>query len=178
MLLVNLFTDLFPAMAVAVTPKEADTAATGEADAGPSAGPAGSDGTELLGAPLIRKIRHRALTTALGGTAAWLFGRFTPGTARRSTTMALCAVVGTQLAQTLADRKDSPLVRVTALGSAAVLVVLVETPGVSRVFGCTPLGPVAWAGVAASIAVAAAGGRAVPYLERLVLRQVPARGDL
>lgn len=92
--------------------------------------------------------------------------------------MALCAVVGTQLAQTLADRKDSPLVRVTALGSAAVLVVLVETPGVSRVFGCTPLGPVAWAGVAASIAVAAAGGRAVPYLERLVLRQVPARGDL
>ncbi|MGW5472729.1 cation-translocating P-type ATPase [Streptomyces chartreusis] len=174
MLLVNLFTDLFPAMAVAVTPKEADTAATGEAKAGSSAG---SDGTELLGAPLIRKIRHRALTTALGGTAAWLFGRFTPGTARRSTTMALCAVVGTQLAQTLADRKDSPLVRVTALGSAAVLVVLVETPGVSRVFGCTPLGPVAWAGVAASIAVAAAGGRAVPYLERLVLRQVPAWGD-
>ncbi|MFB6938850.1 HAD-IC family P-type ATPase [Streptomyces chartreusis] len=177
MLLVNLFTDLFPAMAVAVTPKEADTVAAGEANAGPSTGPAGSDGTELLGAPLIRKIRHRALTTALGGTAAWLFGRFTPGTARRSTTMALCAVVGTQLAQTLADRKDSPLVRVTALGSAAVLVVLVETPGVSRVFGCTPLGPVAWAGVAVSIAVAAAGGRAVPYLERLVLRQVPARGD-
>ncbi|MFD5855979.1 cation-translocating P-type ATPase [Streptomyces chartreusis] len=178
MLLVNLFTDLFPAMAVAVTPKEADTAATGEGEAGPSTGPAGSDGTELLGAPLIRKIRHRALTTALGGTAAWLFGRFTPGTARRSTTMALCAVVGTQLAQTLADRKDSPLVRVTALGSAAVLVVLVETPGVSRLFGCTPLGPVAWAGVAASIAVAAAGGRAVPYLERIVLRQVPAWGDL
>ncbi len=172
MLLVNLFTDLFPAMAVAVTPKEADTGVAGEANAGPSTGPAGSDGTELLGAPLIRKIRHRAVTTALGGTAAWLFGRFTPGTARRSTTMALCAVVGTQLAQTLADRRDSPLVRVTALGSAAVLVVLVETPGVSRVFGCTPLGP------AASITVAAAGGRAVPYLERLVLQWVPARGDL
>ncbi|MFC5218345.1 cation-translocating P-type ATPase [Streptomyces coerulescens] len=154
MLLVNLFTDLFPAMAVAVTPKEADAAETGEPDAPPSTGPAGSDATELLGAPLIRKIRHRALTTALGGTAAWLFGRFTPGTARRSTTMALCAVVGTQLAQTLADRRGSPLVRVTALGSAAVLVVLVETPGVSHVFGCTPLGPVAWAGVAAAITLA------------------------
>ncbi|MFG1671133.1 HAD-IC family P-type ATPase [Streptomyces sp. Y7] len=173
MLLVNLFTDLFPAMAVAVTPKEQDGAAAGEPDARPSSAPAGSDGTELLGAPLIRKIRHRALTTALGGTSAWLFGRFTPGTARRSTTMALCAVVGTQLAQTLADRRGSPLVRVTALGSAAVLVVLVETPGVSHLFGCTPLGPVAWAGVAASIAVAAAGGRAVPYLERTVMRYVP-----
>lgn len=180
MLLVNLFTDLFPAMAVAVTPKEAEQAGTGSAaGAGDPAGAESSDGTEplgtsLLGAPLIRKIRHRALTTTLGATAAWLFGRFTPGTARRSTTMALCAVVGTQLAQTLADRRNSPLVQATALGSGAALVVLVETPGLSHVFGCTPLGPVAWAGVAASIALAVAGQRALPHLERVVARHLPA----
>ncbi|MFH0517589.1 HAD-IC family P-type ATPase [Streptomyces sp. M41] len=175
MLLVNLFTDLFPAMAVAVTPYEPETAEPESAAPG-QAGAEGTAplGTSLLGAPLIRKIRHRALTTTLGATAAWLIGRFTPGTARRSTTMALCAVVGTQLAQTLADRKGSPLVRVTALGSAAVLVALVETPGISHLFGCTPLGPFAWAGVAASIALAVAGQRALPHLERTVSRYLPA----
>ncbi|EGX54581.1 transport ATPase, partial [Streptomyces zinciresistens K42] len=192
MLLVNLFTDLFPAMAVAVTPREPaapddPAGAAGSADpsapADPSAAsareapaaPSGEPlGASLLGAPLIRRIRHRALTTTLGATAAWLTGRFTPGSARRSTTMALCAVVGTQLAQTLADRRGSPLVRATALGSAAALAVLVETPGVSHVFGCTPLGPVAWAGVAASIALAVAGQRTLPHLERLLPRHTPA----
>ncbi|MDC0766976.1 cation-translocating P-type ATPase [Streptomyces sp. HD] len=173
MLLVNLFTDLFPAMAVAVTP---DGAVTPEGVGEPEG--AGEPDTEplgdsVLGAPLIRKIRHRALTTSLGATAAWLFGRFTPGTARRSTTMALCAVVGTQLAQTLTDRRSSPLVRATVLGSAAALFAVVETPGLSHLFGCTPLGPVAWAGVAAAITLAVSGQRAVPYLERAVLRSAP-----
>ncbi|MDN3025794.1 cation-translocating P-type ATPase [Streptomyces sp. S.PB5] len=164
MLLVNLFTDLFPAMAVAVTPQQED--GTEEETAG--------EGIAPLGAPLIRKIRHRALTTSLGATTAWLIGRFTPGTARRSTTMALCGVVGTQLAQTLADRRDSPLVRVTALGSAAALVVLVQTPGASHLFGCTPLGPVAWTGVAAAITLAVLSQRAVPQLEQTVERAVRA----
>ncbi|MFF7163600.1 HAD-IC family P-type ATPase [Streptomyces sp. NPDC008086] len=180
MLLVNLFTDLFPAMAVAVTPKEPEgtegTEGTDRTDAeSAAAGPEGTEplGTSLLGAPLTSKIRHRALTTTLGATSAWLIGRFTPGTARRSTTMALCAVVGTQLAQTLADRRGSPLVRATALGSAAALFALVETPGLSNLFGCTPLGPLAWTGVAASIALAVSGQRALPYLERAVRRQLP-----
>ncbi|POX46329.1 ATPase [Streptomyces sp. Ru71] len=158
MLLVNLFTDLFPAMAVAVTPEK-----------DPSEEASGPLGTSMLGEPLIEQIRHRALTTCLGAVAAWLFGRFTPGTTRRSTTMALCALVGTQLVQTMADRRGSPLVRATVLGSAAALVLLVQTPGASQVFGCTPLGPVAWAGVAAAIALALAGQRVLPRLERTVL---------
>ncbi|WP_031038080.1 cation-translocating P-type ATPase [Streptomyces sp. NRRL F-5650] len=165
MLLVNLFTDLFPAMAVAVT-KTGDP----EQEAADAGAPLG---TAVLGEPLIRQIRHRALTTALGATAAWLLGRFTPGTERRATTMALCAVVGTQLAQTLADRRDSRLVQVTSLGSAAALVALVQTPGASRLFGCTPLGPVAWAGVAAAIALALAGQRALPGVEDAVTRYWP-----
>ncbi|MET9252627.1 HAD-IC family P-type ATPase [Streptomyces sp. NPDC003717] len=165
MLLVNLFTDLFPAMAVAVTPlKDAEQEAE---DAGAPLG------TAVLGAPLMRQIRHRALTTALGATAAWLFGRFTPGTRRRSTTMALCAVVGTQLAQTLADRRGSRLVQVTALGSTAALVALVQTPGASQLFGCTPLGPLAWTGVATAIALALAGQRALPRVEETVMRHWP-----
>ncbi|MFG3661884.1 HAD-IC family P-type ATPase [Streptomyces sp. NPDC047706] len=162
MLLVNLFTDLFPAMAVAVTPQK-DVREEASAGSGPL-------GTSLLGTPLMRQIRHRALTTCLGAVAAWLIGRFTPGSVRRTTTMALCAVVGTQLAQTLADRRDSPLVRLTVLGSAVALVAVVETPGVSQALGCTPLGPVAWAGVLAAIALAVAGQRSLPHIERAVVR--------
>ncbi|MFE9768223.1 HAD-IC family P-type ATPase [Streptomyces sp. NPDC005808] len=169
MLLVNLFTDLFPAMAVAVTPKRTQQGDTAGADEDADA----PLGTTLLGAPLIRQIRHRALTTCLGATVAWLFGRFTPGTARRSTTMALCAVVGTQLAQTLTDRRDSPLVRATSLGSAVALVALVQTPGASQLFGCTPLGPLAWAAVAAAIALAVAGQRAVPKVEEAITKRWP-----
>ncbi|UUU35983.1 cation-translocating P-type ATPase [Streptomyces sp. CA-210063] len=174
MLLVNLFTDLFPAMAVAVTPKEEPSDEDGDAHEGDAPGTEPL-GTSLLGAPLIRQIRHRALTTCLGATIAWLIGRFTPGTARRSTTMALCGVVGTQLAQTLADRRHSPLVRTTALGSAAALVALIQIPGASHFFGCTPLGPVAWAGVATAIALAVAGQRTLPDLERTVQRLVRGR---
>ena len=59
----------------------------------------------------------------------------------------LTALVTTQLAQTLLTRRHSPLVLGTALGSAGVLVAIVQTPGVSHFFGCTPLGPVAWTGV-------------------------------
>ncbi|MGX1269830.1 HAD-IC family P-type ATPase [Streptomyces phaeoluteigriseus] len=167
MLLVNLFTDLFPAMAVAVTPKE-------DADLQDTDAPLG---TALLGAPLIRQIRHRALTTCLGATVAWLIGRFTPGTTRRSTTMALCAVVGTQLAQTLADRRDSPLVRLTSLGSAVALFALVETPGASQLFGCTPLGPLAWTGVLAAIALALAGQKALPRVEEALIERWPSLAD-
>jgi cation-transporting ATPase I len=165
MLLVNLFTDLFPAMAVAVTP-------TGDAEEEERDATAPL-GTAVLGEPLIRQIRHRALTTALGATVAWLFGRFTPGTRRRSTTMALCAVVGTQLAQTLADRRGSRLVQATSLGSAAALVALVQTPAASHLFGCTPLGPLAWLGVALAITAALAGQRALPRVEETVMRTWP-----
>ncbi|MEU2064504.1 cation-translocating P-type ATPase [Streptomyces sp. NPDC013455] len=167
MLMVNLFTDLFPSMAVAVTEKE-DPHSTVRAQSGSP-----EDASAVLGDPLLRQIRHRALTTCLGALTAWLFGRFTPGTARRSSTMALCGVVGTQLVQTLLDRRDSRLVQVTSLGSAVALVAVVQTPGISRAFGCTPLGPVAWAGVVIAIALALAGQRTLPRLEQTLVRLLP-----
>jgi cation-transporting ATPase I len=46
------------------------------------------------------------------------------------------------------------------VASAATLAAIVETPGVSQFFGCTPLGPVAWtivAGSAAGATLASAG---------------------
>ena len=161
LLLVNLLTDMFPALAVAVTPQfdepEADEYDTEEeADEARRAYQRSvlTEPTPSLDAPLMRQIVTRGAVTAAGATAAWAIGRWTPGTERRTATMGLTALVTTQLAQTLLTRRHSPLVVATALGSSAVLVAIVQTPGVSHFFGCTPLGPVAWTGVVGATAAA------------------------
>lgn len=163
LLLVNLLTDMFPALAVAVTsqyvePDEAEYESPEEAEEARRqhqravlTGP-----TPSLDAPLMRQIATRGVVTAAGATAAWAIGRWTPGTERRTATMGLTALVSTQLAQTLLTRRHSPLVVATALGSAGVLVGIVQTPVISQFFGCTPLGPVAWSGVLGSTAGATA----------------------
>jgi cation-transporting P-type ATPase I len=87
--------------------------------------------------------------------------------------MGLAALIGTQLAQTAWAGRRSPLVLVTAAGSFAVLFVVVQTPGISRFFGCRPLGPLAWAAVLGWSVAGAAGAELVP---RLVGR--PARPPL
>jgi cation-transporting ATPase I len=159
LLLVNLLTDMFPAMAIAVTPST---------DPEPDAGDA--VGTRLLDAPLTRQIRNRGIVTGLGATTAWLAGSLTPGSARRTSTMSLCGLVGAQLVQTLTGRSHSPLVLATGLGSAAALFAVVQTPGVSQFFGCVPLGPVAWAGVGGAVAVAAAAPPLLHGLETISSR--------
>ncbi|WP_399198610.1 cation-translocating P-type ATPase [Streptomyces sp. WAC 06725] len=164
LLLVNLLTDMFPAMAVAVTPQ------SGQPDERPSPPGVAPAGTAALGAPLTRQIRQRGLITGFGATIAWLIGRLTPGTVRRTGTMALCGVVGAQLTQTVGGRHRSPLVLATAAGSALVLVGIVQTLVVSHFFGCTPLGPVAWTGVGAAIAAAALSPWLLPPAERLLPR--------
>ena len=163
LLLVNLLTDMFPALAVAVTsqyvePDEAEYESAEDAEEARRqhrravlTGP-----TPSLDAPLMRQIVTRGAVTAAGATAAWAIGRWTPGTERRTATMGLTALVTTQLAQTLLTRRHSPLVVATALGSAGVLVGIVQTPVLSQFFGCTPLGPVAWSGVLGSTAGATA----------------------
>ncbi|CAM2752330.1 HAD family hydrolase [Mycobacterium intermedium] len=159
LLLVNLLTDMFPALAVAVTsqfaePDEAEYDTDEEAEEARRAhrravltGP-----TPSLDAPLMRQIVNRGVVTAAGATAAWTIGRWTPGTERRTATMGLTALVTTQLAQTLLTRQHSPLVVATALGSAGALIGIIQTPGLSQFFGCTPLGPVAWLGVGGATA--------------------------
>ena len=163
LLLVNLLTDMFPALAVAVTPQipepEEDPDQTEEeveAARREYQRAVLSEPTPSLDAPLMRQIATRGVVTAAGATAAWAVGRWTPGTQRRTATMGLTALVSTQLAQTLLTRRHSPLVVATALGSAAVLVAIVQTPGVSHFFGCTPLGPVAWTSVVGATAAATA----------------------
>uniref|UniRef100_UPI00321BD317 hypothetical protein n=1 Tax=Mycolicibacterium poriferae TaxID=39694 RepID=UPI00321BD317 len=77
-----------------------------------------------------------------GAGGAWLMASVT-GTPQHASTVALIGLVSTQLAQTLVDSR-SPLVVVTALGSFAMLTGIISTPGLSQVFGCTPVGPLGW----------------------------------
>ncbi|MEU6217840.1 cation-translocating P-type ATPase [Streptomyces sp. NPDC047022] len=142
-MLVNLLTDLAPALSIAVrTPAES----TGEQllEEGPQ---------HSLGTALTQEMLQRGLTTALGAGLAWTAARFT-GTQRRAATVALVAVVGTQLAQTLISGGADRQVLAATIGSAALLTGIIQTPGVSQFFGSTPLGPLAWGTALAAIATA------------------------
>ncbi|MGI5212572.1 HAD-IC family P-type ATPase [Plantactinospora sp. CA-290183] len=143
MLLVNLLTDLAPAMAIAVRPPPQD-----HTDSLLTEGPETS-----LGQTLTREIALRAATTTLGATTGWTLARCT-GRRRRAGTIALASLVGTQLGQTLLDGGASPSVLISTAGSVAVLAAVIQTPGLSHFFGCTPLGPVGWS-IAAGSAVSA-----------------------
>ena len=112
-------------------------------------------------AAVRRSVLIRAAATAAGATAAWTIGRLT-GPYRRASTMGLAALIATQLDQTGWAGRRSPLVLVTVAGSFAVLIAVVQTPGMSRFFGCTPLDPLSWLIVLASAGAAAASAEVVP----------------
>jgi cation-transporting P-type ATPase I len=124
MLLVNMLTDALPAAALAVSPQ------TGAAE------------VERDETAMWRAIGIRGASTTIGAMLAWLMASAT-GTQRRAATVALIGLVCTQLAQTLVD-SHGRLVVITTVGSLGVLAVVVTTPGLSHVFGCTPVGPFAW----------------------------------
>ncbi|GAA1255915.1 hypothetical protein GCM10009609_18880 [Pseudonocardia aurantiaca] len=153
LLLINLLTDILPAMAVAVRPPPDLTPEKLLAE-----GPEGS-----LGAALTRDIRLRAATTATSAAGAWLLAR-PVSTAAQASTTGLVALIGAQLAQTLAVRGRTPLVTAAAAGSFVLLAVVVQVPGISRVVGCVPLLPHQWLlalSAAAAATAAQVGGQRV-----------------
>jgi cation-transporting P-type ATPase I len=163
LLLVNLLTDMFPALAMAVSAPRR----TPPVDA---AGPLAMHPLQavLLAGPqrgftasVRRLVLIRGIATTAGATGAWATGRLT-GPRGRAGTMGLAALITTQLGQTAWTGRRSPLVLATTVGSLVVLVAVVQTPGVSRFFGCTPLDPLAWAVVLGSAAVGTAGAEVVP----------------
>jgi cation-transporting ATPase I len=171
LLLVNLLTDMVPAMAIALQPP-ATTSPEVVLHEGPEAS---------LGAPLARQIALRAATTAGGATVAWLVASGT-GRPTRARTVGLVAVVGTQMGQTIVAGRRSPAVIASALASAGLLVPIVQVPAVSRFFGCTPLGPVGWATAVGSASAATGASIALPWMASLVVggrsrSAPPTRGD-
>ncbi len=140
LLLVNMLTDALPAAALAVSKP------SGPVDTGKR----GPDQPELW-----RAVAIRGVTTAAATTGAWVMASMT-GRPQRASTVALVALVGAELGQTLLDSR-APLVVLTAAGSLAVMGTLISIPVVSQLLGCTPLGPVGWTqalGTAAAATVA------------------------
>ena len=156
LLLVNLLTDVAPAMAIALRPPSRDTLQL-LATLTPE---------ETLGRPLNRQIAFRALATAAGATGAWAVARLT-GTTSRARTVALAALVGSQLGQTLRSGGLSVPVVTTSLLSSAALVGVIQTPGLSHFFGCRPLGPLGWGtAIVASIAATSLASTAARVMQR------------
>ncbi|WP_216209262.1 cation-translocating P-type ATPase [Amycolatopsis aidingensis] len=149
-LLVNLLTDLAPALAIALRRPDG-----GAVEDLLREGPENS-----LGGALRKEIALRAGTTAAGASLAWWLARLT-GRRQRAGTVALAALVGTQLGQTMLTGGRSGSVVATGLGSVAVLALVIQTPGLSQFFGCTPLGPVGWGIAFGSAGVASVTGALV-----------------
>ncbi|OJZ70070.1 haloacid dehalogenase [Mycobacterium paraffinicum] len=144
MLLVNMLTDALPAAALAVSPQAA------------------TDEVSRDEAAMWRAIGIRGAATTIGATAGWAMASVT-GPPRRAATVALIALVGAQLTQTLVDSR-APLVVLTSVGSLGALAVVVSTPGLSQVFGCTPVDPLAWAQGLLAAAAASALSAVAPDL--------------
>jgi cation-transporting ATPase I len=156
LLLVNLLTDVLPAMAVAVRPPPHKTPEELLAE-GPEAS---------LGASLNSDIYIRAATTAGAAMAGWLLAR-PVSTPAQATTAGLVALVAAQLGQTMAVRGSTPLVIAAGVGSLAAMAAIVQIPGVSQFFGCSPLLPHQW-----GIALGAAGAAvAVEMLSQASVRR-------
>nr|BFE57517.1 hypothetical protein GCM10020063_020430 [Dactylosporangium thailandense] len=140
-LFVNLMTDLLPAITVAARPPRRV-----DPDQLVREGPDAS-----LGRALVSTVFRRAVATSAATAGAWLAAKAT-GSDVRASTVALASLVGAQLGQTALLSRGDPVVLGAAGVSAAALVGVVQTPGLSQFFGCRPLGPVAWGIVLAATA--------------------------
>ncbi len=149
LLLVNLLTDVAPAMAIALRPPS--EASRRFLQQGPEAS---------LGPLLYRDIGLRSVTTAAGAGAAFLAGKLL-GSDEQARTMGMVALVGTQLGQTLTSGELSTGAVAASLGSAALMAAAVQTPLVSGFFGCRPLGPLGWGIALASSALATGASLAI-----------------
>lgn len=133
LLLMNLLTDVVPAIVIASkTPKKKFF------ERARLEGPQAS-----LGSALNQEILWRSLVSTTSAGATWIFSRLL-GSPQSARTSGLLSLVGTQLGQTLTVGKESPAVWGATLGSFALLAGIVQTPGLSGLFGCRPLGPIDW----------------------------------
>lgn len=163
LLLVNLVTDTFPALAIALRPP-AHTSPEQLLREGPDVS---------LGDALTRDIIWRAVITAGCASGAWLVARI--GGKRGADTVGLLALTGSQLAQTLAVGGRSLPVIVTSVGSFAALVAIVETPVVSHFFGCRPLGPTGLLQATAAMAASVGAYLVLPKVARTAAGQATGR---
>lgn len=167
LLLVNLMSDTAPALALALRPPQRS------AEALLTQGPEAS-----LGESLKADIALRAGVTAGTASLAWAAARLIGKRPASAGTVALLGLTGVQLTQTLLAGRGSRAVNWNTSSTLAALVAAVETPGVSRLFGSRPQGPLGLLQAAGATAAGTAAYVVLPRLGRL-LRQIrnPAKRD-
>ena len=143
-LLINMLTDALPAAALAVSPQLGNGLADFDEDA------------------LWRAIYVHGASTTLGATTAWAMGRMT-GRPERAATVGLAGLVLTQLFSIVSE-SHGPLVVATSAGTFVVMAGMISTPGISQLFGCTPLGPIGWGQAALAAGAATAFAKVAPDL--------------
>lgn len=154
LLLINLLTDTLPALAVALR-KPNGLQADNLMREGPEAS---------LGEILTHEIEWRAGLTGGVTTLVWGLDRWLQGSEKAST-VAMLSLIGSQLTQTLIAGKGSRDVALASLGSMAMLALVAEIPGLSRMFGCSRPGLVGWGLVGASLGISLAGSYLQPWIE-------------
>lgn len=155
LLLINLLTDTFPALAVAL--RKPQSAERGRLLAeGPDS---------ALGEALTREIQWRAGLTTSVASASWGVSRWLLGP-ERAATVGMLTVIGSQLAQTVVAGEASRNVLVTSAASMGSLALVVQTPGLSRVFGCARPGLVGWTLVGGALGVSLVGSRFLGRVEQ------------
>lgn len=143
MLLVNMLTDALPAAAVAVSPQ------------------ANTDGiVHHDEAAIWRAVAARGVFTTLGGTLAWAMA-MPMAMPRRAATVGLIGLVLSQMMQTLSD-SHGPMVVATNIGTVTMMGAIISTPGVSQLFGCTPVDPIGWGQAVAAALIAGGVATVVP----------------
>ncbi|MFT3660433.1 MAG: cation-translocating P-type ATPase [Gordonia sp. (in: high G+C Gram-positive bacteria)] len=143
MMLVNMLTDAFPAAALAVSPQR-DPDVQGAHDE----------------STIYRAVAVRAVFTTLGAVIAWSLASMT-GRQSRAATVGLVGLVASQMLEMLVD-SDGPLVLATNIGTFALMGTIVSIPGLSHLFGCTPIGPMGWAQAMIGATAAASIAKLLP----------------
>jgi magnesium-transporting ATPase (P-type) len=154
-LVVNMVTDIFPSLAVALQPPENRRLAS-----------LAREGTAALGGPLWRDVRRRGLATALPSLAAFLL-TLPSGDLVQARSVAFASLVSTELSQTLhlGRAEGGHLTRTVAAavaGSFGFLALTFVLPPLRTFLGLATLGPTQWALVGAAALVAALVGGGVP----------------
>jgi cation-transporting P-type ATPase I len=158
LLLVNLLTDVAPAMALAVRAPHASVEQL------LAEGPERS-----LGSELNQALVWRGAGAAAGATTTYALTRLT-GSPARARTAGLVALVGSQLGQTIVRSGRDPRVIATGVGSFLLLGVAVQTPGISGLVGSRPMGPVGWMSGLTGAAIGTAVGVLGPHVESRLSR--------
>lgn len=154
LLLVNLLTDSLPALAVAlgrphgVKPEDL-------LKEGPEAS---------LGEALTRDIEWRAVFTTTVTSLSWALARGTP----QASTVALMSLISSQLSQAIVAGHGSRTVLGSSVAALVLMGVIVQTPGLSRFFGCQPLDARSWINVMGSMGVSIGGSLVMPSVARVL----------